>query len=153
MRRHGETAEGQVAQNVRDAAVEDHGAWERLCGPVGVQVALHHPFGVGHAIPPREGVSAALHLLPNDRAAGFGDCVEATAGVLGEQAGLARTGAARHDEETVAHGAFSGLTGESAAQRSTWPKAWIKAAGIFVGKTTTVCAAEANLSDEKGRTI
>jgi len=78
-------------------------------------------FGIGHAVRPGEGVSAALHLLANDRAAGFGNCVEAAAGELGDQAGLARTGAARHDEEMVAHGPSSDLTGVKGCEAINTP--------------------------------
>lgn len=57
---------------------------------VGAQVMFQHPFGTGHAVRSGESVSAAGLLLANDRAAGFGDRVEAAAGEVGDQAGLAR---------------------------------------------------------------
>ena len=102
--RHGEAAELKVAQSVGNAVVEDYGARERPCGAVGAQVPFQHPSSVGHAVSPGEGISAALPLHTNDHAAGFGDRLEAAAGKLGYEAGLARAGGARHDEKMVAHG-------------------------------------------------
>lgn len=108
---------------------------------------------VGHAIRPREAVAAALHLFADYRAAGFGDCVEAAAGKLGDQAGLARTGAARHDEETVAHGpSSSGLIGKAlrSDQHATGAD---QSSKIFRRDISNRLRGRGKFSDEKGRTI
>ena len=57
-------------------------------------------------------VDALKQAIADDRAAGFGNCVKAAAGELGDQAGFARTWPARHDKELVAHGLSLGVTGE-----------------------------------------
>jgi hypothetical protein len=93
-----------------------------------------------------------LHLLSDDRAAGFEHSVETAAGKLGDEAGLARTGAARHYEEMVAHGPSSGLT-RKGSRSDRHAMCADQSCTNFRRKNSTWLRDRGKSSDEKGRTI
>ena len=101
MRRHRQAHQVQIADDVRHAAIEEHRPGKRLRRTVAAHLPCQHLFGECGGIAPGQGIAADRGLILNDRAAGLDSGVEASRFQRADQAGLARTGAARDDDQVV----------------------------------------------------
>ncbi|MNL58488.1 hypothetical protein D3C87_1821290 [compost metagenome] len=98
MGRNRKTAQGQVADHVGDAAIEEDrtSRCSRAC--VGVQIAVQHQFGEQRAVAPRQGLSVDGLLATDDGAPRLGRGRMTRRRQRLDQAGLARAGAAGDED-------------------------------------------------------
>src|SRR5690606_692724 len=99
--RHLQAFETQIADRVRQAAIEEHLAVLAFCLAIGPELPFEHPFREASAVDPGQGVAAMLHLLADDAPSGLHRRCEAARLQRLDERRLAGSGTAGENEEAV----------------------------------------------------